>query len=566
MTTYDKVNDILRNRTNYSPKEIQLARQWLMLNIPLSKIVETYLYDNERRPQKLDNFGLMRDIYDKFPSNLLLKCSRKTLKSTLVSNVITLNLIRYPAYKMMYVAPQDDIAKMFSKSYLERRMASPPLQKISPGYRINDVYNKILRDTESEIMIKYASDDPDRTRGPATDHNFYDEVQGMDYQTLGVIDETMAASDFQRKCYTGTPMTTTNTIHKLWVQSSQNEWAMRCGCGEWNFMIEEHDPMSMIREQGLSCHKCSKLLDLHKGQWVSFKPEKAKNLVGFHLAQPLIPHYSRTPDKWEKVYKKVHNPFISISTVYNEVFGLSFDQGKKLITEEQLRNCCQLGEMAKIYERNKHLYKFITCGVDWGVNLDTSRTTVCIGGLRDDNTYEVFYARVFREHDYDWQINTIANLINTYGATAAADSGPDPYRGIVLMQKTNMRKTQLVRYDAGNYVQHYMIPPGSKDPTQCRWCLNRSQTMTFTFNQLKGNKVLFPRTEDCDLCLNDILNVNIEVKESAMKQELMYSHADDEPDDFMHSLNFALCQAHMLAKNPLLFLKLNPSPQDMAAT
>ena len=63
------------------------ARQLLFLNSPLSKLVELYLYNNEGAPQNLTKFPMMVPIYDCIPKKLLLKCSRKTLKSTLISNI-----------------------------------------------------------------------------------------------------------------------------------------------------------------------------------------------------------------------------------------------------------------------------------------------------------------------------------------------------------------------------------------------------------------------------------------------------------------------------------------------
>ena len=87
--TLEKITSLFKQKDKRSQF---LARQLLFLNNPLSKLVETYLYNNEGQPQKLDKFPMMRAIYDGIPGKLLLKCSRKTLKSTLISNIIALNL------------------------------------------------------------------------------------------------------------------------------------------------------------------------------------------------------------------------------------------------------------------------------------------------------------------------------------------------------------------------------------------------------------------------------------------------------------------------------------------
>ena len=151
------------------------ARQLLFLNSRLSKLVELYLYNNERQPQKLDEFPMMVPIYDGLPKKLLLKCSRKTLKSTLISNIIVLNMIRYSDYHMMYVSPDEAGTKRFSHDYLSARLASPPIKQIISGLSRNDVFIKEVEDSKSSVMLTYASTDADRTRGPSVASTVLDE-------------------------------------------------------------------------------------------------------------------------------------------------------------------------------------------------------------------------------------------------------------------------------------------------------------------------------------------------------------------------------------------------------
>ena len=577
----DSMNDVLGLVSNLlqrkDPKAAFLARQWLFLNNPLSKIVEMYLYDNEGKPQRLEKFQMMSHIYDNLPQRLLLKCSRKTLKSTLLSNLITLNMIRYNHYHMLYVAPQEISTKYFSNNYLNVRFESPPLKKILNGFEKNDVFEKILNVTKSSIILRYCKDDATRIRGPATDHNIHDEIQDILFDVLPIIKETMALSPFKREFFAGTPLTTDNTINALWKTSNQLEWAMKCeACNHWNTLTEDNEPMKMIRKEGLSCSKCSALIDSSKGMWVEFNPKNPedRDLVGFHLAQPILTHFNSDPKEWKEIYKKSTNERYSLGQIYNEVFGLAYDVGTKPITEEFLRNqCCVLGPMnddpatgaTSAYERRRLNYHIFTCGADWGVNMDTSRTACCIGALRDDGVFEVFYLKIYKNFDYDWQIRDIADRANAVGAFCAADSGPDPMRGIRLMHLTSTRRTQLVRYEAGKFKQEYKLPKGAIDPTQGRWCLHRSDTMSFTFDLLKKGKILFPRWEDSEECMRDILNIFIEVKEGNLRQELHYRHGADKPDDFFHALNFAVCQAHVAANNPVLFAPSTTS-EDVVAS
>jgi hypothetical protein len=536
-----------------SPNErtAKMGKQALLCCSRLSTVIETYLEDNGGRLQNLDNFPMMRDIYNNIPQKMILKCSRKTLKSTLISNILALNLIRYDHYKMLYVAPKEAITKYFSSNYLLTRLRSRRLQKLYSGLSKDDVFEKTVSDTQSSVILRYATDDASRIRGPATDHNVHDEVQSMDKDILPIIAETMAMSPYKREIFSGTPLTTDNTINQIWRTSNQLEWMFKCkACNHWNSLTEDNNPLKMISLEGLCCSKCSRLISTREGLWSSFN-SGAKNLVGYHLAQPILPYYNEDKKGWKEIYTKVTAGKYSQAQIYNEVFGLALDVGQKPITQEALKALCQLGEI-NLDKVQQNRYRLITCGVDWGVNMQTSRTSVCLGGLRDDMVYEVFYLKTFRDYNYEKQIQDIADIANRFNAFCAADSGPDPMRGIKLIELTAMQRTQLVRYTASQFIQYYDSPAQAISPTQNRWCLHRSDTFGLIYRLLKSGKILFPRWEDSAETISDILNVYIENKEGLYRQETYYRHKPDAPDDFMHALNYAVCQAYTMAGDPLL--------------
>lgn len=463
---------------------------------------------------------------------------------------------------MLYVAPQETSTKYFSNNYLNVRFESPALKRILNGFVRNDVFEKTLADTNSSIILRYCKDDASRIRGPATDQNIHDEVQDIWFAALPIIKETMALSRYKREIFAGTPLTTDNTINTLWKASNQLEWAMKCkGCNHWNTLTIDNEPLRMIQKAGFSCSKCEKLLDSNDGQWVEFNPGK-RDITGYHLAQPILKFFNSTAREWDEIYGKVTDGKYNLAQIYNEVFGIAYDAGAKRLTHEHFeKNICVLGlqgsnpirDPNSLYNKNLHKYSVITCGVDWGVNMTTSRTSMCLGGLREDGVYEVFFMRIYKDFDYEKQIEDIAQMINATGAFCACDSGPDPARGVKLAKLTSVQKTQLVRYEAGKVKQRYDSPPGAISPLQNRWCLHRSDTMSFTFEQLEKSKILLPGLEDSSEGVDDILHIFIEVKEGTLRQELHYRHPPELPDDFFHALNYATCQAHVWANNPLLF-------------
>jgi hypothetical protein len=524
------------------------ARQLIFSVLPPSYFVENYLYDNEGRLQNLTDFTMLKCIYDNMPQKLLLKCSRKTLKSTLLSNFICLNLVRWNFYKMLYIGPQEMTVKYFSSNYLPPRFESPKVKNLLvQGWAKNDVFEKIVQDTKSSLLLRYVKDDATRIRGPAVDCVVYDEVQDIQYDQIPIIQETMALSPYKREIFAGTPLDSGNTIHNIWRSSNQLEWMMRCGCGHWNSLTEGNEPLKMILVHGLSCAKCSKKINSREGEWVSMNPTKAL-LTGYHLAQPILPFFNETEKEWKEIYVKCTSGKYDHKKIMNEVFGLTYDVGTKPITQEELQKLCILGPMGdlnnlKIYNQNRQKYKLFTVGVDWGVSMTASRTVCTVGAMTVDGTFEVIFVKIFTGFDHEAHIKTISEVANMLGAYCVSDSGPDPIRGIKLCELTNPNRSQLAAYRRSKVIQYF--DQGEYDWRQNRWVLHRSDVISLMIRQLKAGKILFPNWEDVSDYMQDILNVYVEVKDGLYGQEMFYGHKDSQPDDAMHSLVFAACAGYM---------------------
>jgi hypothetical protein len=552
MVDHDTIKDTIeRLLGKKNARSAFLARQLMFSVLPPSYFVENYLYDNEGRLQKLEAFPMLKHIYDHMPQKLLLKCSRKTLKSTLLSNFICLNLIRWNYYKMMYVGPQEMTTKYFSSNYLPPRFESPRIKELLyKGWFKNDVFEKILDDTHSSVLFRYCSDDATRTRGPAVDCVVYDEIQDIQYDQLSIIQEVMAMSPYKREIFAGTPLTSTNTIHHLWEQSSQLEWMMKCSaCNHWNSLTEGNEPLKMIQPHGLSCSKCGKIISSRAGEWVSANPLNSLT-VGYHLAQPILPHYNETPKEWKEIYEKVHSGKNEINKVMNETLGLVYDIGSKPITKEELLKLCVLGPQGgapgqgmTIWGKNRSNYTTYTVGVDWGVSMAQSRTVTTMGAMRRDGIFEVFFAKIYNGFDHEAHIRDIAERANAVNAMCVSDSGPDPFRGIKLAELTSPQRSQMAAYRRTKMIQHF--EPGVYDWRQNRWVLHRSDVISLVIRQLKAGKILFPCWEEMSEYMQDILNIFIEVKDGLYGQELTYGHHPKQPDDAMHSLVFCVCAAYL---------------------
>lgn len=275
-------------------------------------------------------------------------------------------------------------------------------------------------------------------------------------------------------------------------------------------------------------------------------------LTGYHLAQPLLPHFNEDPKEWKEIYEKVHSGKYELRTVMNETFGLTYDIGSKPITMEELVKLCTLGPQyennaeqkgLKILSKNKTKYVLYTMGVDWGVSMAQSRTVATMGGMTASGVFEIVFAKIYRGFDHEAHIKDIADKANSVGAFCVSDSGPDPIRGIRLCELTSIQRSQLAAYRRTKMIQHF--EQGQYDWRQNRWVLHRSDVISLVIRQLKAGKIKFPQWDDVSEYMQDILNVFIEVRDGLFGQELIYDHHPKQPDDAMHSLVFAVCAAYM---------------------
>jgi hypothetical protein len=288
------------------------------------------------------------------------------------------------------------------------------------------------------MYFSYAFLDAERTRGIPADKNVIDEVQDMNFDFLQIIHETLSGSPWGLMQYAGTPKSLDNTMERLWTDSSQAEWVMKCrtaGCGHWNVPALSHDLFDMIgpwhREisqdnPAVVCAKCRKPLDPRRGRWVHSHPERRWSFAGYHVPQIIMPMHYGDPEKWDVLVGKMQGRKNTTPTTFlNEVCGESCDAGSKLVTVTDLKAAAVLpwqnrikDFMAKVPNLRRR-YTHRVLAIDWGggggrlgnskkrgedERLRTSYTTYAALGMRPDGKVECFWGhRSLRTHDYEYE-------------------------------------------------------------------------------------------------------------------------------------------------------------------
>lgn len=346
-----------------------------------------------------------------------------------------------PYFSTLYVTPLYEMIRRFSSSYVKPFIETSPIGRMFSGAStMNSVLQRTFKN-RSQMFFSFAYLDAERTRGIPSDKNVIDEVQDIDSSFLPIIHETMSGSPWQLVQYAGTPKTLDNTIERLWKDSSQAEWMIKChrgGCGHWNCPSIHHDLLDMIgpyradiceEEPGLVCAKCRKPLRPRTGRWVHASPDRRLSFAGYHVPQLILPMHCADPQKWGALLGKQEGKGNTAFNVFlNEVCGESWDLGSRIVTETDLRAAATLPWENKVEEAEaaqQGRYAFKVLAVDWGgggesrrknKNEGPSYTCMAAMGMTTDGRIEVFWGmRSLTPHDHEREARLCIGAIRRFG-------------------------------------------------------------------------------------------------------------------------------------------------------
>lgn len=481
--------------------------------------------------------------------------------TTYLGNNLTVLSIVKPWNKSLYVSPSHTQTRQFSNEKLRPAIESSPL--IRKYFQDNKVSNQVFEKgftNGSYIFLRSAFRSADRTRGISANHLFLDEIQDFIGSEIPVIMECTSHFPDANILMAGTPKSFDNPIEEYWQETSQNEWIVKCqGCGKFNFLDEKNiAPTEKYLDDTLPpgpvCKKCGNPIypALH-GKWMTFC--HGKRIQGYRVPQIMVPWIITTKEQWLKLlWKRDNYPF---GKFYNEVLGLSYDSASKPITRDELIECCDVGHRLwpdnpdpKLVERARRM--ILVGGIDWGEGNDgaetgptgkirpASYTVFTVGTYVNPKQFKVYFVKKYVGHETEpeYVIKDVLRLCKLFNIRVV---GADWGHGWGM-------NNQLVRRLGINHVMQFMYLPKQKqrmkwDPLGAKFQLHRNLVISELFTYLKNKNIIFPRWADIEPYAKDILNVYVEYVE--YQREMKYDHRVSDPDDFLHSLNYAVIAANI---------------------
>lgn len=496
------------------------------------------------KPLDLSEYKPFKLVYDVAPHTLVACCGRQIGKSVSLGAAQISNSILRPYFSTLFISPLAQQTSRFSSQYLEPFINSPIVR--NHFVNTSSKKNVFLRtfSNGSAITLAYAEteQDADRVRGVAADAMFYDEVQDASLEAIPILEETLSASDFAYRRFTGTAKSEANTLTVLFKRSNMMEWVVKCPrCGRHSIPNDFENCMKILtgNPDGPACIHCGRVLDMKTGQWIAAFPSNTRTL-GVHIPQFCIPARTR-PNKWADLVSKATR--YSSVKLSNEVFGLPVGAGGRPLSLRQVMAVCNPARTAfdtKFPEDDRRIL-WTVLGVDWSTTgSEKSYTVATVLGFDFLGKCYILYAQRMEGIDILAQVSRVLELFRTFQCShIASDRGVGVLQGQLMKRSLGGDRVSMVNYVAAKTNLRY-------DKEGDFFAADRTLAIDTSVIKIKlGQAVLeSPAWSLMEPFWKDALSVYEEESHTGRR---LYRKDEDAPDDFLHSLTFAMI-ASMIVK------------------
>jgi hypothetical protein len=526
-------------------------------------------YDENNRPVSLSllNRPFTLDMYRlQMHGYTVIRGSRQLGKSVTLGSRQRMYAHMLPGYSSIYIAPHMEHIKTYANK-LQDMMRHFKYQDHHPNYRKNLMYKEFTNGARLEIARVYTN--ADEIRGKSANELLLDEHQHFDSTFYPELEQLLRASKWKHIVYSGTSITVDTALEARYQESSQGSWMIHCGCGHWFDTGDVDECLRAIRMDGLSCPKCSRLVDPTNGCWHHHfdKPLQA-GLVGLHVPQIIIPEFANDPIEWNTLYSQFR-AFKGGPKFIQEVLGIPTEEGSKELTEHDLKRICVLPESPEVLKKHaaEGRYKYVLSGCDWGgsefmpeFSQRESLTVHAIIGVLPNGKVDILHFKDYAGMGYHGIIKQILKDHFAYGAQAmAVDAGVgDAY--IQHLLNSPLRHDRLVIFRYNSNMSQVIKSTDSAHRDLRRFNLNRTETLTSLFDAIKrpddlgGPKIRCYNYDQAKRYLTQFLNLYRTPHEDVRSgiQRFLYRKHGSRPDDPLHAVNFAYALAQVLLGEPVV--------------
>lgn len=260
---------------------------------------------------------------------------------------------KYPKGALYLFPTRDDVGD-FSKSRFDPLIAENPcigsyvkdtdskhIKKIGKGFLM-------LRGARVTKKVGGTKKSSSQLKSFPVDRIVFDELDEMDEAMIELALERISHSEIQEEIYLGTPTIPDFGIDKLYQNSTQRIWIIKCKKCNGETCLELEFPECLHeRTDGRvyrACKKCGAAIHPRYGQWVDRYPDR--EMVGRWIGQ-LNSMYVE-PAKILRLYRDPPNG--NLSEVYNSKLGMAYIAAENRLTMNDIWNVLGQDPMAVEHE------------------------------------------------------------------------------------------------------------------------------------------------------------------------------------------------------------------------
>ena len=326
-----------------------------------------------------------------------------------------------------------------------------------------------------------------RAKSVPADGLIFDEVDEINPENIAFGEDRVLASAWQMKIYLSVPSFSDTGIDKLFQQTDQRWYLIKCAaCNEWNSLDEDFPENFLPLTESLKktypegathyrgCRWCGTRLDVSAGEWVAKRPSEVRH--GYHVSRLVTlvypPDYPNAATFLMDEYANSQGSQARLARWEIAFRGLPFDGEGARITDELLNSL----EGIEGFQYSAQANCFM--GVDQGDNLDISIYQ------RIGKDLKLIYC----EQTQQW--DRLDDLMERYNIRMAGIDG-NPNRNSAKRFATKYKKRAFIQDFVGDQLQDRLTVFEGRE--ECRWVtMDRTQSLDATVDFVESGKLILP--------------------------------------------------------------------------
>ena len=470
-----------------------------------------------------------------------------------------------PNYRTIYLTPLKEQSKTIADKLMDMQRGSvyPPDYYARRGFRNNMYYKE--SPNGGSLKLLHILTDPSKIRGNSVPSVVVDEAQDFDPEHLPEINQVQKNFPTTRSTiFAGTSKDLDTCLEQQYRLGSMGVWHIPCSCPDKFHSMDpddHEDIKKMLSVEGLVCPNTpGRILNPMAGEFVHQNRARLNlNMPSFHLPQVVVPDYASGggfADIWKDYLSYPWKKFLM------EVWGIAVDSGMTELTERDLKKCCTELTFKQTQERffsKKQRYVKVISGVDWGgsdwepaYRSKLSYTVHTIYGMRGDGRMDLLFANRFEGMGYQEIAGKIVEDHNRFEAFAmGTDNGGGMYYNAYMRDCGRIPTNRIISFQYTD--TKYMLDKINGPEGAHILSLHRSDSISALINDIKEQKLLFPRWDDSCGYLMDCLNVRRNITEAPSGKTIMrYIKHGAKADDFLMSTNYACMMKRVINRESIV--------------